>query len=280
MKKLLLFFLLLTNISTNGQVYHPLLNNTKWSVKTTGFGFSGNAWVLPLKDTVVFAKTFTMYIDSSWNTGPYFVREDTVAKKVYRVKNNAEEILFDFSLQLGDSIKLGDNRFYKLISITQFNVNGGTRRAFKLCTYNSSGFPLSYEDWLESVGNQNSPLRPFYELFSDPAFSINCNYQQDVQLFINGNANCPALPLSVGIINSAYDQVTFYPNPFSNQLTFSLADNKERTVSIYNFLGQQILKQQFTNSITLGTAQLANGIYFYELRNGNEIIKTGKIIKR
>jgi hypothetical protein len=37
-----------------------------------------------------------------------------------------------------------------------------------------------------------------------------------------------------------------------------------------------LLKQQFTDAITVSTAQLANGIYFYEVRNKNEI-KKGKV---
>jgi len=281
MKKLLLFLLLATSIYASGQVYHPMLNDTKWNIHYSSFGFSANTWILPIKDTIVFSKTYTMYFDSSWNTGPYFVREDTAAKRVYRIKNNADTVLLDFSLNLGDSLRLGDNRVYKLISIDTFNVNGGSRRWFKLCTYNSFGYPLSYEDWLESVGNLSTPLRTKYELNSDPAFSINCNYQQGTVLFGYGLPNCPtAFPLSVERTKLELPQVTLFPNPFSTQLTFSLADNLPTTVSLYNFLGQQVLQQTFTNSTTINTEQLADGIYFYELRNSKGTLKTGKVVKQ
>jgi len=52
------------------------------------------------------------------------------------------------------------------------------------------------------------------------------------------------------------------------------------TIQIYNFLGQQVLKQAFTNSTTINTAQLADGIYFYELRNSKGVIRNGKVIKQ
>ena len=71
-----------------------------------------------------------------------------------------------------------------------------------------------------------------------------------------------------------------FPNPFSNQLTISLADNEQSIISLYNFRKQQILKQSFTNTTTINTEQLAEGIYFYELRNDKGIIKKGKVVKQ
>ncbi len=74
--------------------------------------------------------------------------------------------------------------------------------------------------------------------------------------------------------------INITPNPFSTQLTFSLADNDQTTISLYNFLGQQVLQQTFTNSTTINTDQLADGIYFYELRSDKGALKTGKLVKQ
>lgn len=71
-----------------------------------------------------------------------------------------------------------------------------------------------------------------------------------------------------------------FPNPFSTQLTFSLADNEPATVSLYNFLGQQVWQRTFTNSTTVNTEQMQDGIYFYELRNSKGSLKTGKVVKQ
>jgi len=76
------------------------------------------------------------------------------------------------------------------------------------------------------------------------------------------------------------EETSLFPNPFSNQLTFSLADNEPTTISLYDFLGQQILQQTFTNSTTIKTEQLADDIYFYELRNNKGTLKTGKVVKQ
>lgn len=74
--------------------------------------------------------------------------------------------------------------------------------------------------------------------------------------------------------------INTFPNPFSNQLTFVLSNNLQATIIFYNFLGQQILQHALTNSTTINTEQLADGIYFYELRNEKRILKTGKVIKQ
>ena len=76
------------------------------------------------------------------------------------------------------------------------------------------------------------------------------------------------------------EKVLAFPNPFSNQLTFTIPDNNPTTISLYNFLGQQILQQTFTNSATLNTEQMQNGIYFYELRDYKGLVKVGKVVKQ
>jgi len=68
-------------------------------------------------------------------------------------------------------------------------------------------------------------------------------------------------------------------NPFSEKITFTVSDNQPQTISIYNVYSELVIKEVFSNSITINTGQLSKGIYFYELRNKNGIIKKEKIIK-
>jgi hypothetical protein len=74
-------------------------------------------------------------------------------------------------------------------------------------------------------------------------------------------------------------KIYFYPNPFSNQLTFEYLNNKQAIISLYDFLGRQIFQQAFNNSITINTEQFPGGIYFYKLTNSGEQISCGKLIK-
>jgi len=40
------------------------------------------------------------------------------------------------------------------------------------------------------------------------------------------------------------------------------------------------LQQAFTSSTELNTEQLADGIYFYEIRNSKGTLTTGKVVKQ
>lgn len=119
---------------------------------------------------------------------------------------------------------------------------------------------------------------------------LNCNYVHN-GIYLNGlqgrwglnNAiedssyNC--LEASVSEISNKY-KVSNYPNPLSNQLTFSTDNSEQTTVFIYNFLGQPILQHTFTNSTLIKTQNFATGIYFYELYNTKSLIGKGKVIKQ
>jgi hypothetical protein len=85
----------------------------------------------------------------------------------------------------------------------------------------------------------------------------------------------------IGITDPSINvEALVYPNPFSTQLSFALSYNEPATLVLYDYLGQQVLQKSFTNSTTVNTEQLADGIYFYELRNDKGTLKTGKVVKQ
>ena len=121
-----------------------------------------------------------------------------------------------------------------------------------------------------------------------------CNYV-DAAIDLNGHAASYGFPnfidsydysntvskCETGIAEqSDIEKLKVFPNPFSTQLTFSYADNEQAVVSLYNFLGQRVLQQTFTNYMSTNTEQLANGIYFYELRNDKVTVMKGKVLKQ
>ena len=71
----------------------------------------------------------------------------------------------------------------------------------------------------------------------------------------------------------------FFPNPFTDELNFKFTINGIYQVALYDITSRKLAEQQFTNSITLSTEQLVKGIYLYQVRNKNGVIKQGKVVK-
>lgn len=75
-----------------------------------------------------------------------------------------------------------------------------------------------------------------------------------------------------------------YPNPTSNQITFSLTEalNGSGTIHLYNNLGQQVLQRQISThdlQTTLDLSSLATGFYFLHFQTPNQHWET-KILKQ
>ncbi|MEO5570259.1 MAG: T9SS type A sorting domain-containing protein [Bacteroidia bacterium] len=73
--------------------------------------------------------------------------------------------------------------------------------------------------------------------------------------------------------------VNVFPNPFIYRIYAMSYNNDQYDFIIYDTTLRKLLQQRFTNSTTLNTAQLAKGIYLYEIRNKNGVIKKGKVVK-
>ena len=71
-----------------------------------------------------------------------------------------------------------------------------------------------------------------------------------------------------------------YPNPFIDKFNIVAKESGQFEIILWDILSRKLIQQTFTESATLNTEQLANGIYIFEVRNKNETILTGKVIKQ
>lgn len=96
-----------------------------------------------------------------------FIREDVIHRKVYFRfhEDNSEIILYDFSLQTGDSIPINFkyqsylSGYYRLDSIKVATVSGFARRIFFL-NQTTGTYPGNLV-WIEGIGNPQIPFYPF-----------------------------------------------------------------------------------------------------------------------
>jgi hypothetical protein len=79
--------------------------------------------------------------------------------------------------------------------------------------------------------------------------------------------------------HEVYSTIEVAPNPFNDKITFTLNDNWPSEIILYDINSRKLLKQKFTSAVSINTEQLAKGIYLYEVRNKNGVIKKGKVVK-
>lgn len=76
--------------------------------------------------------------------------------------------------------------------------------------------------------------------------------------------------------------IKFYPNPFSTSATleFDNPQGKPHQLSVFNALGQLVIQIENikSNKLTIERKELQNGFYFYQLRNEEGFVGSGKIV--
>lgn len=274
----LLAFFLLFILQNGHSQYQPFLNNSSWNVKV--FSFMGATDYIINSGTDVVIGSFTYKkINDPMSGLDIYIREDVAAKKVYTRKNNVDELLYDFSLPVSGTFVTPGGSMYTVTSITNVPVNGGgTRKRFHL----DNGF-FGF-NWIEGVGNPEHPLRPDYELPSDPAIMLYCSAQNGVLIYNKGLADgnpptdCSALGIDENNLAAA---ISFSPNPFTTELHINASFDLENvSLKLYNSVGQ-IVKQ--VENITLldyalQRESLSGGLYFLQLSRNNKVIVNKKII--
>ncbi len=75
------------------------------------------------------------------------------------------------------------------------------------------------------------------------------------------------------------NQVNLFPNPFTDKINIVTKENNLLEFVLYDVMGRKNIYQSFSNSTLINTAQLAKGIYIYELKDNKGIVRTGKIVK-
>ncbi len=114
-----------------------------------------------------------------------------------------------------------------------------------------------------------------HSYFGDGAY-----YYIDMVCLSTDSLTCNATTNGITTIKQN-NVINAFPNPFSANLTFTNPNTGRTTINLYDIFLRRVLQTTFTNSTTLNTAQLRDGIYFYEISDdNNKVISKGKVIKR
>jgi hypothetical protein len=77
------------------------------------------------------------------------------------------------------------------------------------------------------------------------------------------------------------DEVNVFPNPVNDWLSFiNPLDMDDASLLVYNSIGQLLMEEPITGTGGKIDCQKLNaGMYFYQIRHSDELVKTGKLFK-
>lgn len=295
MKIILTIILFFNSYSNYGQSYYPLIRpNLVWqslhgdNSQICSF-YGGDSYFFQGGDTTILGFTYkTISINPiiQLNPGPFcppyavdgstifldaiFIREDTIAKKVfiYDFATNNDDLFYDFNLVAGDTLKstfAGQGVELIVDSVSTIALlNGQIRKIFYL---------NNAEYYIESIGGSQGLHHSMTKGISHWE-TIYCISENNSILW---GGQCLG---TVGITESDLNSKVIFPNPFDNILNVDMTVNDSFQIFLYNNLSNEILHKSFRKSISLSTAHIKNGIYFYKIIGKNGSVLNGKLIKK
>ena len=149
---------------------------------------------------------------------------------------------------------------------------------------NSSGFISDTLNWTlisgDYIANGGETYLTIGNFKNDSNTDTTFIGQNSSQLLSYIYVDDVSLTTTTGISNNSENVlINIFPNPIINELHISINNNSRYEIFLYDITSRKIMQNNFVSSVSLNMEQLARGIYIYELRNKNEVIRKGKIVK-
>lgn len=207
------------------------------------------------------------------------LRQDTQTQRSYVVYANdtSEYLLYDFSLQVGDT--LSDPSYYlgwwwsdHSVTVTQVSFDDSGRKKIHLSTL---------ETWIEGIGSSKGLFnRTHLELADEAELELLC-FEQNGETIYQKYPNICHYTSITGIETPTNANFVVSPNPANQTLSInSYQYSQEATFELYNILGQvTIITPLLTKEEQIDINNLPAGTYFYQIVNAQkQSLQRGKLI--
>jgi hypothetical protein len=214
------------------------------------------------------------------------------------------DMVFTITNNSGADVPVGDTIFFAyLIGTSNYSMSlqsGGVSYIGPLTVAWPSGAsdaidlsmlttPPSTMDmqWIYAeFGNQLNP-GPIGGVLDGNICAFACVGEDGLSLNANNDANyidnygCVDYTVTAvtGVDENDITTINAYPNPATNQINFDLGNNQMDKILVLDITGRVVDNIAVTSKIeTLPLSDYENGVYFYQMVRGDEIIKTDKFV--
>ncbi len=215
--------------------------------------------------------------DETYNyNGEYRGAIRTENGKTYQFNGNEENLLMDFTLNVGDTLFSYISPGLIIASIDSVLVGDEYRKRFNF----SNGDICNW--MIEGIGHETGLFEPM-SIILEFASEFICYGENNIPLY--GDSNCI---LNVGYENISFqnNNVIIYPNPTSGKLTINVSKSKKgiRSYLITDICGKIVLNNNIEslnkNDFEINLGNCKSGVYLLSVNfNNNETIYR-KIIKK
>lgn len=219
------------------------------------FDFNGNQY----KNLQYVAKSTGLKI----NTNAYYREVNNI---VYKLENNVERIVYNFNLQVGDSIVNDPNISHTPLYVTNIDtIVFEDNKPRKRLTLNCKDENKDYY-WVECIGGFPETFNEgICTILDSDQLNLRCFFEDNFQVY-QGNNIEDCLITSTEDIKSDLS-VRIYPNPTNYYISVKV-NNKIDQIKVFNSFGQIVKVEKSIGVIDL--SNLIEGIYILEIESENK----------
>jgi Secretion system C-terminal sorting domain len=269
--------------------YKPMLSNTNWYAIRGTFEGPINSVFEVIKDSIINGVTYKKIRETHVDlpnilSNPYqgigvspnklLLREDITQRKVYQWNNfNVENLLFDFSLNLGATHP--NETSFILTTRDSILTNTGFNNRLIFTHANDSII------WIEGLGNQSAPFINYagYPGKFFPGTSLICAYQNNSLVYSNNSIPYVTCSSFVGLqdLEEKQFKINISPNPSTGKVHIVLPPPIEQLVEIevLDCYGRSVFKTKTSKNIyEIDLGQLAKGVYSLKIKAFNQVFQS------
>lgn len=284
MKKTLFIAALLALAATNlkAQDYEPIIQEgNEWHtldvIVSPGFPPYDHYTTLVhwiSDDTLVEGVRYTKVLETRNGEGTprlaALLREEN--GKVWKRESSTDLLLYDFTAQVGDTVRFGDFAESFVVDSISFEQIGGVDRKkiwFGL-EYDITGEPYAIETWTEGIGSDMGLLFSGWFYATGGYYQALCFHQNGELLWQNEYYGTCMID---AVEEMDISPISLYPNPISDVVHIEGVEAAE--VQAYNALGQLVKTVRGSNEVDV--SGLPEGLYLLRITDGHGMNHTSKM---
>lgn len=215
--------------------------------------------------------------NTSWTFNHFYALVRQEENRIYiRQWGDPEVLLYDFELEVGDTLPITWNQWHEDIIVTSIDsllVGNSFRKVFNLTQQSSPQL-------IEGIGHEGGFLEPFPPIL-ECGHSLLCFALNDTTYYPNYNDPCD-LTVDIQPIISQ-ETIKYYPNPVTKELTieYDNFENIEQVVSLTTSGQKKVLafNKNGENKININLSSLVKGLYVIQIIGKGKSMLNLKVIK-